>query len=179
MEEQPFWVTLMRFLEEHGSLSGKGCRIKQDELARQVGAPSRRVHDYLHQMEELQVISVRRTTVDGSFGSPRGANIYHSIITVKKWEEHYGPAVIANRRDRLNKHRTILNRNLVREQQRRRLMAKAEELGLSVAAAEKVVTPRPARAATQVVEREPTFAPGELGELVARFASDDGDLDGW
>lgn len=178
-EESPRWLALLEFLQAHGGTSGKGCRMRQDDIAAGVGMPVTACHDYLKQMEKHELLTVRRTTVDGSFGSPRGANIYRLRCTPEQWVSLVGPAVIADVRERITKRRTLLNRNMARERQRKNLERKAAELGLEVGAPDTARRVAAAPRATTAVVAEPTFAPHELAELVDRYTAGDEDLDGW
>ena len=78
---------LLRWLAAHGALEPAGCRILQDDLAEQVSIPRRPLARLRERMEEMGVLHVTRTTIDGCFGSPRGANIYRLLVTPDEWDE--------------------------------------------------------------------------------------------
>lgn len=182
-EESPMWTAIMRYLHDNGASSGKGCRVRQTDIADAVGLNRKNLWKYIKAMEQYQILTVRRTTVDGSFGSPRGFNIYTLHCTPERWTDELGPAVAQERRARYAAHRAVLNRNLAREQKRKRLKAKLEELGPEPGGPGGPVE-RPARAtavhaATRVVEAEPTFAAEELDAIVERYDDPAADLSGW
>lgn len=129
-EESPKWVKLMQYFEDHGGRSGKGCRVGVEELKKVVGAHDRTIHEYVKKMEEHGIIKIRRTTIDGSFGSPRGFNIYHLTCTTKQWETKVGPPIIEAVRLRSYKKRSALSRNRHAERKRKRLQEEAEQIGM-------------------------------------------------
>lgn len=179
-EERPKWLEVMQFLADHGALAGPGCRISRDDFAAAVGLDPKNLSQYTKKMEQHGVLSIRRTTVDGSFASPRGFNIYTLHCSPARWRDSLGPVVIAERRRRVTEHQTVMNRATARELKRKRLVAKLDELGPDP----KAPTPRPARAsspraATPTAAPEPSFAPEEAAEIYDRYADPSVDLSGW
>lgn len=184
-EESPKWLAIMQFLHDNGASKGAGCRVRQDDLAAVVGLNPKNVGKYITAMEQHSVVTVRRTTVDGSFHTPRGFNIYTLHCTPEHWRDKLGPAIAAERRAKVSARRAVINRNNARERKRKRLQVKLEELGPDPNAP----APKPARAARSTSPArvpaapppgpEPTFAPEELSEIVRQFDEPGVDLTGW
>lgn len=88
IETTPRFRALLEWFEAHGALTPAGVRLGQHDLAERTALPHRTMQRLLKRMEELKVLHVQRTTVDGAWGSPRGPNIYRLLITPAEWEEH-------------------------------------------------------------------------------------------
>lgn len=184
-EESAKWLEILQWLDDHGARGPSGCRERQADIAAAVGLNPKNLGYYVKSMEQYGVLSVRRTTVDGSFSSPRGFNIYTLHCTPKRWRDELGPAIADERRARVDAHRTVLNRNNAREQARKRLQGKLDALGPSPKALP--AEPKPARSAPRAGRippapppaPEPTFSPDELPAIVERFRDPSADLTGW
>jgi hypothetical protein len=153
LEMSPRWLGLMRWLAANGALEPGGCRVPQDELVREVEIPRRSLVRLVQHMEEAGVLLVRRTTVDGAFGSPRGANIYRLLMNPREWDER------AQQVAELRLQRTYERRSAAQR-----------------AARARVATPRPPST------RAPAIAPyrppeAEIAALAATFSDDE--LEGW
>lgn len=160
-EESPRWLSIMGYLQEHGGVTPEGLRIKIPDLAAALEMPDRTVKEYLLRMEALGVIKTVRTSVDGTFGSPRGPNIYHLNCSVEAWRDELGPQVAQSRRDRTA--RTMEAKRRVRAGERER--KRAGRMDGSVL--RQVAVPTPPR---------PEDATIEL--LAQEFLAED-DLAGW
>lgn len=184
-EETPKWLEILQWLADNGALGPTGCRHRQADIAAAVGLNPKNLGYYVKAMEQYGVLSVRRTTVDGSFSSPRGFNIYTLHCTPARWRDELGPAIAAERRARVDAHRTVLNRNNAREQARKRLRDRLEALGPSPNdPPAEVRTSRSAPRAGRIPPApppapEPTFSPDELPTIVERFRDPSADLTGW
>lgn len=118
MEESPRYLAVIRYLDEHGARRPPGLRMRQEELAKAVGVPVRTMRTYLKSMETYGVIVVRRTTIDGAFGSARDFNFYSLRVTADRWEHELGPALAATRKEQLRNRQSAVARNVHREKQR-------------------------------------------------------------
>src|SRR5207244_2251817 len=70
-----------------GALEPCGSRVLQDDLTREVQIPRRSLVRLIQHMEQAGVLLVRRTTVDGAFGAPRGPNNYRLLVSPSEWDE--------------------------------------------------------------------------------------------
>jgi len=89
----------MDFLERNGAREAAGMRLHQQDFSDRVQIPRRTLVEYLKKMEGYGLISVTRTTVDGSFGAPRAPNIYRLLMSFEQWEERVEHII----RERLSK----------------------------------------------------------------------------
>lgn len=179
-EEGPKWVEIMEYLVKHGARTGPGCRRLQSVIAKDVGLGDRCAYEFLKSMESYGILKVRRTTIDGSFGSPRGPNIYHLTCTVEDWVTRLGPAAATDRRARLRARNAAQARNWQRERRRERLEAKLDALGppptTPPVRSPRSRPPRVAPAAAAPV----SLVPGaEEIEALAAAYDDDEALAGW
>jgi hypothetical protein len=109
MEEQPRWLTILRVLEEHGAMRVPGFRCPQEELSALCEIPGRQLRSYLKAMETYGILVVRRGSIDGTWGAPRTHNLYLLKCTAKRWADELGPALAADRQQKLeNRRRAIL-----------------------------------------------------------------------
>lgn len=97
IEASERWTRLMEWFAANGGLEPHGVQIRADELAAQVGIPYRSLLTYTRRMERLRVLHIRRTTVDGAFGSPRAANIYRLLVSPDEWPERRREIIAARR----------------------------------------------------------------------------------
>jgi hypothetical protein len=101
----------MRWLAANGAFEPYGVRIPQDELAREVDIPRRSLVRLIQNLETAGLLHVRRTTVDGAFGSPRGSNIYRIVLREAEWTAHVEHAaarrLIASRQRRSDAKRGV------------------------------------------------------------------------
>jgi hypothetical protein len=109
IEASPRWRTLLWWFADHGALQSPGCRVRQDELAGEVGVPRRSLVRLVQRMEDVGVLQVRRTTIDGAFGSPRGPNYYRLLMGPEEWEG-CAEAVVSRRVEETRRRRSSAQR---------------------------------------------------------------------
>lgn len=162
-EERPEMAEIVAYLEHHGALRDPGFREQQPVIAAALGLDVRKLRSYLSALETHRLLVVRRTTVDGSFGSPRGPNIYRLKCTADQYRQ-LAPELVKLREERIAKRRSAKARNRENEKRRRR--------GQSPVGAPVVAVPqKPAPGVLEPAERE---------RLAARYDSDsDDELAGW
>lgn len=161
IEARPEMVQIVAHLEAHGALRDPGYRVMQQVFADELGLNVRRLRVYLAALETHRLLVVRRTTVDGSFGSPRGPNIYRLKCSTAQYEQ-LAPELVKLREEKVAKRRSAKARN--RENEKRRSRGKSP-IGPPVVSI-------PQKPAPGVLE------PAEVERLAARYDSDD-DLAGW
>jgi DNA-binding Lrp family transcriptional regulator len=142
----------MRWLASNGAFRPGGIRIPQDELAREVQIPRRSLVRLIQNLETAGVLHVRRTTVDGAFGSPRGSNIYRIVVGETDWMEH-----------------------IERERARRFIASRQRRSVAQRAARAPAGTRRPAAARSSTLPYDPPQ--DEIEALAATYSHDD--LAGW
>lgn len=98
IEESPTWLAILRYLADAGATGTTPVQILQDKLAEILELKVRRLRFYIKRMEEHGVITVKRSTVGGVFGTPRAPNEYFLHCTAEKWERELGPKVMRAKR---------------------------------------------------------------------------------
>lgn len=154
-------LKIVHHLEQHGALRSPGYRVQQQAFADAIGIGVRRLRTYLAALEKHRLLTVVRTTIDGSFGSPRGFNIYRLKCTTAQYER-LAPELVKLREEKVAKRRSAKAKN--RENEKRRRRGKSP-IGPPVVGI-------PLRPPPGVLE------PAEVERLAARYGSDD-DLAGW
>lgn len=160
IEKRSEWVRILRLLEEHGACRPPGWRIRQTEFAAAVPCAPRTLHKYVEAMERYGYLTIRRTTVDGSFASPRGFNIYRLNITAEDWIDRLAEPVIAKREERERKRVAAQAKNRESEKKRRAAAARPRK--------------------EQPISRVRSYDPETVAVLAAAYDDDsDEELDGW
>lgn len=161
MEQQPRWLTILRVLEEHGATRVPGFRCPQDDLGELCGIPARQLRGYLKAMETYGILVVRRGSIDGTWGAPRAHNLYLLKCTADRWERELGPALAADRLEKLNNRRRAILANKRSEKERHERAARPRK--------EKPSVPSPV-----VLEAD------EIEQLARSYAGESAeDLEGW
>jgi hypothetical protein len=164
-EESPRWLQIMAYLQDNGAAGATGLRMKGEDLGANIGIPWRTVKAYLRRMELLGVIQVVRTTIDGSFGSPRGPNIYYLRCSVEQWRDELGPKVADARRERTATRKAKQLEVRVADRKRVKDRVRAGRMDGSILRQTSSATPPPGDAST-------------IELLTQEFLAED-DLAGW
>lgn len=161
-EEAPQMVEIVRYLEEHGARREPGFQQRQTVMAEALGLDVRRLRSYLAVLEKHRLLVVRRTTVDGGFGSPRAFNYYKLRCSLEQYLEVM-PELVKLRQERVAKRRSAKARNRESERRRKRGLPRA-----------------PLPPVVALPEKAPpgALADAEIDVLAAGYGSDE-DLAGW
>lgn len=153
-EESPRWVEIMAFLQDHGAADPGGLRIGIPPLVEALEIPNRTIKEYLGRMEALGIISVVRTTIDGTFNTGRGANIYHLRCSVEAWQQELGAQVAQARRDRTAKRMEAKRRVRAGDSARKRELERAGRMDGTALRQSVGAPPRPEEATIELLTQE-------------------------